>query len=146
MCFYEKAYNIMTSPQAKQAFDIEREPEKTREGYGMTSMGQCCLLARRLVEAGCRFVSIENGHWDTHRKNTYSLRDLLCPSFDQAIPALLNDLSDRGMLEKYAGRRHNRIRSDTSHQSTGRSRSLAQCLFNPDVRGRAKNRFNARKN
>ena len=97
--FYEKAYNIMTSPQAKQAFDIEREPEKTREGYGMTSMGQCCLLARRLVEAGCRFVSIENGHWDTHRKNTYSLRDLLCPSFDQAIPALLNDLSDRGMLE-----------------------------------------------
>ena len=45
-------------------------------------------------------MAIENGHWDTHRKNTYSLRDLLCPSFDQAIPALLNDLEDRGMLEK----------------------------------------------
>jgi len=98
--FYEKAYNIMTSPLAKQAFDIERESNKTRENYGMTSMGQCCLLARRLVEAGCRFVSIENGHWDTHRKNTYSLRELLCPSFDQAIPALLDDLSDRGLLEK----------------------------------------------
>jgi uncharacterized protein (DUF1501 family) len=65
----------------------------------MTSVGQCCLLARRLVEAGCRFVAIENGHWDTHRKNTYSLRDLLCPSFDQAVPALLNDLDDRGLLD-----------------------------------------------
>jgi uncharacterized protein (DUF1501 family) len=53
-----------------------------------------------MVEAGCRFVSVENGHWDTHRKNTYSLRELLCPSFDQAVPALLDDLSDRGMLEK----------------------------------------------
>ena len=66
---------------------------------GMTSIGQCSLLARRLVEAGCRFVSIENGHWDTHRRNTWSLRELLCPSFDQAIPVLLNDLEDRGLLE-----------------------------------------------
>ena len=51
--------------------------ERVREEYGMTSLGQCCLLARRLVEAGCRFVSIENGHWDTHRKNAMSLRELL---------------------------------------------------------------------
>jgi uncharacterized protein (DUF1501 family) len=65
----------------------------------MTSIGQCCLLARRMVEAGCRFVSIENGHWDTHRKNTWSLRELLCPSFDQAVPALLNDLDQRGLLD-----------------------------------------------
>jgi hypothetical protein len=98
--FYEKAYNLMTSKQAKEAFDISREPASVREEYGMTSAGQCCLLARRMVEAGSRFVSIENGHWDTHRKNTHSLRELLCPAFDQAIPALLNDLSDRGMLEK----------------------------------------------
>ena len=97
--FYEKAYNLMTSRQAKEAFQIEREPTGVREQYGMTSMGQCCLLARRLVEAGCRFVSVENGHWDTHRKNTWSLRELLCPSFDQAVPALLNDLDQRGLLE-----------------------------------------------
>ncbi len=97
--FYEKAYNLMTSPQAKQAFDIAREPEPLRDRYGMTSIGQCCLLARRMIEAGCRFVSIENGHWDTHRKNTWSLRDLLCPSFDQAIPALLDDLDQRGLLD-----------------------------------------------
>jgi len=97
--FYQKAYNLMTSKAAKEAFAIGREPESVREAYGMTSIGQCSLLARRMVEAGCRFVSIENGHWDTHRKNTYSLRELLCPSFDQAIPALLNDLNDRGMLD-----------------------------------------------
>lgn len=97
--FYEKAYNLMTSKAAKEAFDIAREPAEVREAYGMTSIGQCCLLARRMVEAGCRFASIENGHWDTHRKNTWSLRELLCPSFDQAIPALLNDLDQRGLLE-----------------------------------------------
>jgi hypothetical protein len=97
--FYEKAYKLMTSPHAKQAFDIGRESEQTRDRYGMTSIGQCSLLARRLVEAGCRFVSIENGHWDTHRRNTWSLRELLCPSFDQAIPALLTDLEDRGLLD-----------------------------------------------
>jgi hypothetical protein len=97
--FYDKAYSLMTSEKAKEAFDIRREKESLRDQYGMTSLGQCCLLARRLVEAGCRFVSIENGHWDTHRKNTESLRELLVPSFDRAIPALLNDLSSRGLLE-----------------------------------------------
>jgi hypothetical protein len=97
--FYEKAYNLMTSQQAKEAFDIAREPETLREQYGMTSLGQCCLLSRRLVEAGCRFVSIENGHWDTHRKNTMSLRDLLVPSLDQGVAALVSDLSDRGLLD-----------------------------------------------
>lgn len=97
--FYQKAYNLMTSKKAKEAFDIDQETDKMRAEYGMTSIGQCSLLARRMVEAGSRFVAIENGHWDTHRKNTYSLKDLLCPAFDQAIPALLNDLDDRGMLE-----------------------------------------------
>jgi uncharacterized protein (DUF1501 family) len=65
----------------------------------MTSLGQCCLLARRMVEAGCRFVSIENGHWDTHRKNAMSLRDLLVPSLDHALAALLTDLDQRGLLD-----------------------------------------------
>ena len=98
--FYQKAYSLMTSARAKEAFDISREPDSVRNAYGMSSIGQCCLLSRRMVEAGCRFVSIENGHWDTHRKNTWSLRELLCPSFDRAIPALLRDLQDRGLLEK----------------------------------------------
>jgi Protein of unknown function (DUF1501) len=97
--FYEKAYRLMTSAAAKEAFDIAREPAALRERYGSTSLGQCCLLARRLVEAGCRFVTIENGHWDTHRKNTESLKELLVPSFDRALPALLADLADRGLLD-----------------------------------------------
>lgn len=97
--FYDKAYRLMTSAEAKQAFDIEGESESTRTAYGMTSLGQCCLLARRLVQAGCRFVSIENGHWDTHRKNTMSLKELLVPALDQGLAALLNDLDERGMLD-----------------------------------------------
>ena len=97
--FYEKAYNLMTSREAKQAFDISQEDDALREEYGMTSLGQCCLLARRLVEAGCRFVSIENGHWDTHRKNTMSLRDLLVPPLDAGLAALIKDLDRRGMLD-----------------------------------------------
>lgn len=97
--FYQKAYSLMTSQQAKEAFDIGREPDAVRAKYGMSSIGQCSLLARRLVEAGCRFVSIENGHWDTHRKNTWSLRDVLCPPFDQGVTALITDLEDRGMLD-----------------------------------------------
>lgn len=98
--FQEKAYNLMTSQKAKEAFDISRESDATRQAYGMTSLGQCCLLGRRLVEAGCRFVSIENGHWDTHRKNTMSLRELLVPALDKGLAALLSDLQQRGMLDK----------------------------------------------
>lgn len=96
--YYAKAFDLMTSPAAKEAFDIGRERPALREEYGMTSLGQCCLLARRLVEAGCRFVSIENGHWDTHRKNSMSLRDLLVPPLDRGLSALLADLDRRGML------------------------------------------------
>ena len=97
--FYQKACDLMTSRAAKEAFDIHRESDRVREAYGMTSVGQCLLMARRLVEANCRFVSVEYGHWDTHRKNTMSLRDLLVPAFDQALPALLTDLEQRGLLE-----------------------------------------------
>jgi uncharacterized protein (DUF1501 family) len=97
--FYEKAHNLMTSARARAAFAIDQEKAAVREEYGMTSLGQCCLLGRRLVEAGCRFVSIEHGHWDTHRENTKSLRELLVPSVDRALPALLNDLGERGLLD-----------------------------------------------
>ncbi|MBI3860579.1 MAG: DUF1501 domain-containing protein [Planctomycetia bacterium] len=97
--FQEKAYNLMTSQRAKEAFDITRESEATRQAYGMTSLGQCCLLGRRLVEAGCRFVSVENGHWDTHRKNTMSLRELLVPSLDRGLAALVTDLKQRGLFD-----------------------------------------------
>jgi len=97
--FYDRAFRLMTSPAARQAFDLRRERTSLREKYGMTSLGQCCLLARRLVEAGSRFVSIEHGHWDTHRENSRSLRDLLVPSLDRALATLLTDLTERGLLD-----------------------------------------------
>ena len=97
--FSHKAYQLMTSAKAKEAFDLKRETAATREAYGMTSFGQCSLLARRLVEAGGRFISIENGHWDTHRENTKSLRDLLVPSLDRGFSALITDLKERGLLD-----------------------------------------------
>jgi uncharacterized protein (DUF1501 family) len=97
--FSEKAARLMTTAGAKEAFDLHREKAATREGYGTTSIGQSCLLARRLVEAGCRFVSVENGHWDTHRENTTSLRDLLVPGLDRALSGLVSDLDDRGLLD-----------------------------------------------
>jgi hypothetical protein len=97
--FYERSYRLMTSARAREAFDLRREQSSVRERYGVSSLGQCCLLGRRLVEAGCRFVSIENGHWDTHRENTRSLRDLLVPSLDRSLSTLVTDLDERGMLD-----------------------------------------------
>lgn len=97
--YYENAFNIITSPETKQAFDLSRESDKTRDAYGRHNLGQSCLLARRLIEAGTRFVTVSSGGWDTHSKNFSSLKKLL-PPLDQAMPALVADLEDRGMLEK----------------------------------------------
>jgi uncharacterized protein (DUF1501 family) len=97
--FYEKAHDLITSPAAKAAFDLGREPNKVRENYGRNGVGQSCLLGRRLVEAGVQFVTVTTGGWDTHEKNFKSLKERLLPPMDQAYAALLSDLSDRGMLD-----------------------------------------------
>ena len=97
--YYEKAYELISSPEAKKAFDIRSEPESLRAEYGYTSLGQCALLARRLVEAGCRFIGIDHGSWDTHFDCFPSLEKDLAPQIDQAFSALVNDLEHRGLLE-----------------------------------------------
>jgi uncharacterized protein (DUF1501 family) len=97
--FYEKAHGIITSPAAKKAFDIDAEPEKVRERYGKSMLGQQCLLARRLVEAGVQFVTVTDGGWDTHQNNFKSLKDRLLPRLDRGLSALVDDLSSRGMLD-----------------------------------------------
>ncbi|MBM82141.1 MAG: hypothetical protein CMJ78_16355 [Planctomycetaceae bacterium] len=71
-----------------------------RDRYGMTSIGQCSLLARRLVEAGCRFIGIDHGSWDTHFDNFTSHEKALVPPTDRALSALITDLDDRGMLDE----------------------------------------------
>jgi hypothetical protein len=103
----QKACEMIASPAARKAFDLDTESTKTRDRYGRSRFGQSCLLARRLVEAGVPLVRANwtrvpnapnNGHWDTHSKNTEGVRKLM-PILDTAYTALLEDLSDRGMLD-----------------------------------------------
>ena len=96
--YYQKAYDLISSPEA-QALDIHREPESLRQKYGYTSLGQCALLARRLVEAGCRFIGIDHGSWDTHFTCFPSLQHDLIPHADRAFGTLVNDLEERGLLD-----------------------------------------------
>jgi hypothetical protein len=97
--FYEKAFGIVTSPQAKKAFDLAKEDPRLRDSYGRNSFGQSCLLARRLVEAGVRFVTVSFGGWDTHAQNFTSLKNHLLPTLDLAYATLLRDLQARGLLD-----------------------------------------------
>ena len=107
---FEAAFRLMTSPQARAAFDLSKEPNEVRERYGMTRFGQCCLLARRLIEAGVRFVTIntfltvfDEITWDIHGSKPFTsiegMRDIVAPMYDQAYSALLEDLAQRGLLD-----------------------------------------------
>lgn len=98
--YYEQAMNLVTSPKARAAFDIQSESPALRERYGYSSIGQSALLARRLVEAGCRFIGIDHGSWDTHFDNFTSHKKALVPPTDQAFSALVSDLDDRGLLDE----------------------------------------------
>ena len=98
--FYEKAFGIVTSPRAKRAFDLSEEDSNLRDHYGRNTFGQSCLLARRLVEAGVRFVTVSSGGWDTHQQNFASLKDRLLPRLDAGYSALLADLHQRGLLDQ----------------------------------------------
>ncbi len=97
--FQRKAFELMTSPEAKKAFDIKAEPDKLRAAYGRSSLGQSCLMARRLVEAGVRCVTVDHSNWDTHDANFKTLKDTLLPQLDPAISTLFRDLTERGMLD-----------------------------------------------
>jgi hypothetical protein len=104
--YHNRAFAMLSSPKVKEAFDLTREPEKVRDAYGRTTFGQSALLARRLVEIGVRIVTCyycrpSGGFiWDTHKDNFPELKNLLLPTTDQAVPTLLRDLSDRGLLDE----------------------------------------------
>lgn len=111
--YFEQAVSLMSSREALAAFELQSEATAQRERYGLTRFGQSCLLARRLVEAGTRFVQVNwparsddepvpgaDGSWDTHRNNFPMLRDHRCPVFDRAVSGLLEDLAQRGLLER----------------------------------------------
>ena len=100
----DAAFDILLSPKARLAFDLEREPPALRDRYGRDLFGGSVLLARRLVEAGVSFVTVHteakpNGHWDTHDNNFNMLRHVLLPFLDRSLSALLDDLAGRGLLE-----------------------------------------------
>jgi hypothetical protein len=97
--FYQSAYALVSSKEAREAFNLAAEPEALRNEYGMTEAGQRMLMARRLVEAGVRFVSLTYGGWDHHSNIARALERQL-PTFDQAYAALITDLDRRGMLDK----------------------------------------------
>ncbi len=110
---YARAFNMLTNPRTKKAFELSEEPAKLRDRYGRNSFGQSCLMARRLIEHGTRFVTVNQfdtvfniSCWDMHANgsslnNTYAdYEHVLCPQFDLAFTALLEDLEQRGLLEE----------------------------------------------
>lgn len=96
--FYERAYSLINSEKARLAFDIDKEEAAMRDRYGRNQAGQRLLLARRLVEAGARFVSMTYGGWDMHNDITGGFKRSM-PALDQGLAALLNDLDSRGLLD-----------------------------------------------
>ena len=113
--YYERALSMMTSDRVRKAFQLSSEPEEVREKYGRTTYGQSCLLARRLVEAGVKFVSvyfadgiggqrIDRGGWDTHGFNDTRMYEIVdkyhFPITEQTLPTLLDDLDERGLLDE----------------------------------------------
>jgi hypothetical protein len=106
---FEQAYRLATSPEAKAAFDLSAEKAEVRSRYGYRTVGQSCLLARRLVERGVPFVTVNNVGWDTHQQLYTRLKEGytgakvpvgLVPSLDTALAALIEDLQDRGLLDE----------------------------------------------
>lgn len=101
--YQQRAFNLVSSPSTSKAFDLASEPAAMRNRYGKTQFGQCCLLARRLAEAGVPMINVHychtpNGSWDTHGKHFTQMKQSLCPTFDQAFAALVTDLEERGLL------------------------------------------------
>ncbi len=96
--FYQRAYGLISSDKAREAFDIDKEPSALRDKYGRNTAGARMLLARRLVEAGTRFVTLTYGGWDMHNNIANGIKSQL-PAFDQGFASLIEDLDDRGMLD-----------------------------------------------
>ncbi len=97
--FYQRAYDLIHSKKAKRAFDLTQEKDSTRDAYGRSEVGARLLLARRMVEAGVRFITVQYGEWDHHAKLEPGIKKHV-PPFDQAFAALISDLEERGMLDR----------------------------------------------
>ncbi|MGL4464167.1 MAG: DUF1501 domain-containing protein [Planctomycetia bacterium] len=100
--FSERAYSIVSSSKARDAFDVSKESTSIRQNFGSSDVAQSCLLATRLVEAGVRFVTVSSGGWDTHQNNFENLKTKLLPALDDALAGLFTTLAQKGLLESTA--------------------------------------------
>jgi hypothetical protein len=106
--YYDSALSLIISGRAREAFDLKREPDKIRDMYGRNTFGQCCLLARRLVEAGTRVVEViwpkvansDNHSWDVHTDLSNRMKNQSAPMLDAGLAALLTDMDERGLLDE----------------------------------------------
>ncbi len=113
--YYDRALSMLNSSKVREAFDLSKEPDKIREAYGRTTYGQSCLLARRLVEAGVKFINVyfansiggqktDSGGWDTHGFNNTRMFPIMqawhFPMTEHTLPVFLNDLDERGLLDE----------------------------------------------
>ncbi len=110
--FYQQAFSLLTAPDARKVFDLEREDDKLRTRYGRFRFGQCCLLARRMIEHGARFVQVNwsshvepvedtgDGGWDMHDRNFKQFQERHAWMLDQSLTALLDDMDERGLLKE----------------------------------------------
>jgi hypothetical protein len=99
--FHQEAFALVTSEQCRSAFEVQKEDPRLRDRYGRSTLGQGALVARRLVEAGVTFVTVNTGlGWDTHDNNFGTLKDTNLPPFDRAVATLVEDLYDRGLGKK----------------------------------------------
>ena len=132
---FQQAYTLMSSQKAREAFEIHREPDSVREKYGMNRFGQSCLLARRMIEAGVRFVTInmfetvfDEITWDIHGSKPFSpiscYKDLVGPMFDNAYSTLVQDLVDRGLYSNTMSGGHGQAIGRTPKRLTRRAGAI----------------------
>jgi hypothetical protein len=103
--YQQRAFGLLTSPATSKAFELAAEPASLRDRYGRTQFGQCCLLARRLAEAGVPMINVHychtpTGSWDTHSRHFSQMKQSLAPTLDQAFATLVTDLDERGLLDE----------------------------------------------
>ena len=138
---FQAAYRLMTSPEAREAFDLSKEPTKVRERYGMTRFGQCCLLARRLIEGGVRFVTIntfltvfDEITWDIHGSKPFTsiegMKNIVAPLYGHSIQRVDRGLGPARIVGHDVGLQPCRIRPHTTSQPSRRPRPLAAMFYN----------------
>ena len=152
---FHSAYRLMSSETARAAFDLSEEDDKTKDRYGRNRFGMSCLLARRMIERGVRFVTVNMFEtvfneitWDIHGSAPFSpiscYRDLVGPMFDHAYSSLLEDLHDRGLLQDTLVLAIGRVRAHAEGEPCRRPRPLAELLDDGDGRRRDQGRTGRR--